>query len=117
LDVDDLVIAHGDDLAAADGAVGADARHFFRVGDLERARFGLGRSQIEAESEQTAESKAARRAAKKVAAMQMANGHERPSDKVGILPRWPLSSHHRIQRSLRSRIMSKRCATTTEQSQ
>src|SRR5262249_37575102 len=53
--------AHGDDLPAADGAVGADAGHFLGVGDLEAAHLGLGGAQVVPEAEQPAEAEAAGR--------------------------------------------------------
>src|SRR5581483_5834677 len=54
LAVDNLAVAHADDLAAANGAVGADARHFVGVGDLERADLGLRRAQVSAEGKEAA---------------------------------------------------------------
>src|SRR5262249_50687709 len=60
LDIDDLAAAlvDADQLAAADGAVGADAGHFAGVAELEAARLGPGGAQVEAEAEQAAQGEA-----------------------------------------------------------
>src|SRR5262249_12195209 len=49
LDIDDLAVPHADQGRAADGAVGADARHIFGPGDLERA--GVCRDRLEAHAQ------------------------------------------------------------------
>src|SRR4029077_2503656 len=59
--IDDLLVAHADNLAAADGTVRADARHFPRLGNLEIAGARRRRPQIHAQAEHPAQREAAPR--------------------------------------------------------
>src|SRR5262249_45371027 len=70
-DIDDLAVADGDQLTAADGAIRADARDLFDRGNLEPPRLRLSGAQVRAQIQETAEGDAARRrSAKELAAAQ-----------------------------------------------
>src|SRR5262249_28114152 len=73
LDVDDLVVAHTDDLAAAHRTVRADARHFAGVGDLQAGDFLLGGPQVHPQAEQSPQGKPSPRgSAKEISSTQSA---------------------------------------------
>src|SRR5262249_47774553 len=57
LDVDDLAVQHADELPAANGAIGADAGDFARVGELEASGFVLGGAEVETQAHQAAQRK------------------------------------------------------------
>src|SRR5262249_30244015 len=77
--VDDLPVADGDELAAADGTVGADARDLADADDAAGPGLVVGGRQVEAEREQAAEGKAAaRRGLEEVTPTDAAGGHAAP---------------------------------------
>src|SRR5262249_10527680 len=59
LDVDDAAVADVDELAAADGAVGADTGHFADAVDLEVPRLRPCCAYVEAQAQQAAQGEAA----------------------------------------------------------
>src|SRR5262249_19109753 len=73
-DIDNLAVADTDELAAADGAVRADAGHFVRMGKLETAAFELGGPQVEAQAQEITEGEAASGNAQELPAIQTGGG-------------------------------------------